>query len=243
MSSTIDSKPDTKPSQNGHTKPRFTLNQLFPASIRETFIGPSKAGWATTGCYIAGAVLCLGLTAGYAWINQPAAIAEYGKVGQKFFAEFVDPTLATSLEVSTFDAKNVEPREFKVKKSDNGQWVIPSHHDYPADAESQLADTASSVIGVERGAMVTRWSADHAKYGVVDPNQDSLGVDEVDGVGQRLTLRGDNDSVLADFIVGKQVEGEFDQYYVRHPEEDEVYMTTLNVDVNQVHGLDRHRIV
>ena len=232
MSSTIDSKPDLQPSQNGHTKPRFTLSQLFPAKVRETFIGPNKAGWATTGIYIAGAALCLGITAGFAWLNQPAAIAEYGKVGQKFFAEFVDPTLATSLEVSTFDTNSVEPREFNVEKSDNGQWVIPSHHDYPADAEEQLANTAASVIGIERGAMVTRWSADHAKYGVVNPKQDTLGVDEVDGVGQRLTLRGDNDSVLADFIVGDQVESEFDQYYVRHPEEDEVYITTLNVDLS-----------
>jgi hypothetical protein len=232
MSSTIDSKPELNPSDNGHTKPRFTFSQLFPAGVRQTFVGPNRAGWTTTSLYIAGAVLCLGVTSGFAWLNRPAEIAEFGKVGQQFFAEFVDPTLATSLELSTFDAKAVEPRDFKVAKSDNGQWVIPSHHDYPADAESQLADTASSVIGVERGAMVTRWSADHAKYGVVDPKQDTLGVDEVEGVGQRLTLRGDNDAALADFIVGKQVEGEFDQYYVRHPEEDEVYITTLNVDLS-----------
>ena len=232
MSSTIDSKPDLQRSQNGHTKPRFTLGQLFPASVRETFVGPNKAGWATTGLYMAGAALCLGVTAGFAWLNQPAEIAEFGKVGQPFFAEFVDPTLATSLKVSTFDTKNVEPREFEVAQSKNGQWVIPSHHDYPADAEEQLAGTAASVIGVERGAMVTRWPADHAKYGVVDPQQDTLSVDQVDGVGQRLTLRGENDAVLADFIVGKQVEGEFGQYYVRHPEEDEVYITNLDVDLS-----------
>lgn len=232
MSSSIDSKPDLQPSENGHTKPRFTFSQLFPGGVKETFVGPSKTGWATTGVYIAGAVLCLGITSAFAWLNQPAEIAEYGKVGQKFFAEFVDPTLATSLELSTFDADAVEPREFKVEQAESGQWVIPSHHNYPADAEQQLADTASSVIGVERGAMVTRWPADHAKYGVVDPRQDALGVDEVEGVGQRLTLRGENESVLADFIVGKQVEGEFDQYYVRHPDEDEVYMTTFDVDLS-----------
>ncbi|QEG24696.1 DUF4340 domain-containing protein [Mariniblastus fucicola] len=232
MSSTAESKPELKPSENGHTKPRFTFGQLFPTGVRETFVGPNKTGWATTGIYIGAAALCLGVTAGFAWLNKPAEIAEYGKVGQKFFAEFVDPTLATSLELSTVDANTVTPRQFKVEKVDSGQWVIPSHHNYPADAEDQLADTASSVIGVERGAMVTRWAADHAKYGVIDPRRDTLSVDEVEGVGQRLTLRGDNDSVLADFVVGNQVEGEFDQFYVRHPEEDEVYITTLDVDLS-----------
>ena len=208
MSETVNSKPMTKQQENNST------------------------GWATTVAYLGGALACLAITAGIIWMNKPAAIAEYGKVGQGFFTDFTDPTLASSLEVFTFDSKNVEPRQFKVERSDNGQWVIPSHHNYPADAEEQLAQTASSVIGIQRGAMVTRWKNDHAKYGVINPKQDSLGVDEVDGVGQRLTLQGDNDSILADFIVGKPVEGESVQYYVRHPEEDEVYITSLEIDLS-----------
>ena len=80
--------------------------------------------------------------------------------------------------------------------------------------------------------MVTRWEADHSRYGVVNPKVDTLGIDQVKGVGNRLTLRGEDDAVLADYIIGKQVEGESDQYYVRHPDEDEVYVATLNIDLS-----------
>ena len=208
MSATIDSKPTTQQQENNTT------------------------GWAMTATYLVGALACLAVTAGIVWKNKPAAIAEYGKVGQMFFPDFNDPTLASSLEVFAFDSENIQPRQFKVERSDNGQWVIPSHHDYPADARRQLAKTASSVIGIQRGAMVTRWRDDHAKYGVINPKQETLGVDEVDGIGQRLTLQGDNNSVLADFIVGKPVEDEFGKFYVRHPEEDEVYITSLEIDLS-----------
>jgi hypothetical protein len=110
--------------------------------------------------------------------------------------------------------------------------VIPSHHNYPADAEDQLAETASSVIGIKRGAMVTRWASDHARYGVVDPETDSVGVDQLEGIGKRLTLRGPDDAVLASYIIGKKVEGESDQYYVRHPGEDETYIAELNISLS-----------
>lgn len=192
----------------------------------------TSSEWKHTYGYIGGALACLAITGGLNFANRSAPIKEYGRVGEEFYAEFVDPTLAASLEVNAFDADAVAPKEFRVQRLPNGRWVIPSHHNYPADAEEQLAKTASSVIGIKRGAMVTRWEADHAQYGVVNPKQESLTVNEVDGVGQRLTLRGDNDSVLADYVVGKQVEGESGQYYLRHPNEDEVYIASLDIDLS-----------
>ena len=204
-----------------------------PASQQEAKLtSPTSNEWKTTYWYLGGAALFLALTVGLEWANRPAPIKEFGRVGEEFYADFVDPTLATALEVFTFDAENVKPKEFRVERLSNGRWVIPSHHDYPADAEEQLAKTASSVIGISRGAMVTRWPADHARYGVVNPKQDSLTVDQVDGVGQRLILRGEDESVLVDYIVGKKVEGEYDQFYVRHPAEDEVYIAKLDVDLS-----------
>ena len=201
--------------------------------------GSVKSRWLSLGAetrktaiYASAAVACLIVTAVIEFASRPADIAEYGKVGQEFFADFTDPTLASALSVSAIDADQVEAKEFSVERIENGQWVIPSHHNYPADAADQLARTASSVIGIKRGAMVTRWEADHARYGVVNPKVDTLGVDQVKGVGKRLTLRGEDDAVLADYIIGKQVEGESDQYYVRHPDEDEVYVATLNIDLS-----------
>lgn len=216
---------DPKPNE---TKPVATPDVKSTTKIAS----PTANEWKTTYWFLGGALAFLVITGAAEWAGRPAPIKEFGRVGEEFYANFVDPTLATSLEVFVFDADTVQPKEFRVERLDNGRWVIPSHHNYPADAEEQLAKTASSVIGIKRGAMVTRWAADHARYGVVNPRQDSLTVDEVDGVGQRLILRGEDESVLADYIVGKEVEGEYDQYYVRHPDEDEVYLAKLDIDLS-----------
>lgn len=192
----------------------------------------NQDSWGHTWWYVGAAAIALAITGAIEMFSRPAAIEEYGKIGQQFYPSFVDPTLAKSLEVSVFDQEKVRPVEFRVEQQENGRWVIPSHHDYPSDAEEQLAKTASSIIGITRGAMVTRWEADHIRYGVVNPRQESLNVGDVEGVGERITLRKDDGSVLADFIVGNEVDGEAGQFYVRHPEEDDVYMAKLDINLS-----------
>ncbi len=188
---------------------------------------------ARTLTFVVAAVACLGITVAIELASRPDAIKEFGKVGQQFYPDFTDPTLAAGLEVYAFDTQEVLPQEFIVRRQENDRWVIPSRHDYPADAEDQLAETAASVIGIERGAMVTRWPADHARYGVVNPRQDSLKVDEVEGVGQRVILTNASDTVLVDYIIVKEVESDdTGAYYVRHPAADEVYIATLNIDLS-----------
>jgi FKBP-type peptidyl-prolyl cis-trans isomerase len=182
--------------------------------------------------FVAGAIVFLAITGLIEWSNRPAPIEEFGKVGQEYYPDFTDPTRATSLEVYVFDTDTVRPLDFRVQRLDNGRWVIPSHHNYPADAEDQLAKTASSIIGISRGAMITRWEADHAQYGVVNPKQDTLSVGDVEGVGKRIILRGEDDAVLADYIIGNKIDDESDQFYVRHPEEDEVYIAKLDIDLS-----------
>ncbi|GAA5508651.1 hypothetical protein [Novipirellula caenicola] len=207
-------------------------------SIRTASESVSKR-WSTLGSesrrtvlYAVAGLACLAVTAVVEWASRPAEIREYGKVGQPFFPDFTDPTRAMALNVAVIDKEQVTAQEFAVEQTQNGQWVIPSHHNYPADAEDQLAKTASSVIGITRGAMVSRWASDHPRYGVVDPKVDSLGVDQLEGIGKRLTLRGEGNEVLADYIIGDPVEGEVNQYYVRHPEEDETYVATLDIDLS-----------
>ncbi|MGC6444570.1 MAG: DUF4340 domain-containing protein, partial [Rubripirellula sp.] len=175
---------------------------------------------------------CIAITAIFKMMNQPASIEEYGKMGQEFYPEFTDPTSATSLQVSVIDTDEVKPMEFSVKQASNGQWVIPSHHNYPADAEDQLAQTASSIIGIKRGAMISRWASDHAKYGVVDPVTDSVSIDEVEGIGKRITIGGPDDTTLASYIVGKKFEDSNNEYYVRHPNEDETYIAELDINLS-----------
>ena len=190
MSATIDPKTQDQPNAAG---PAETVS---PGMSRETV--------RTLG-FVAAAVACLAVTGIVEYASRPAPIKEFGRVGEEFYKDFTDPTLATALEVYIFDAERVEPRDFRVQRLPNGRWVIPSHHNYPADAEDRLARTAASLIGIKRGALVTRWPADHARYGVVDPRQDSLTVDQVEGVGRRIILRGEDGTVLADYIIGKPV--------------------------------------
>ncbi|MCH2203111.1 MAG: DUF4340 domain-containing protein [Fuerstiella sp.] len=183
--------------------------------------------------FVIAAVACLAITAVFELAGRPAPIEEFGRIGEQFYPEFEDPTLASALEVFAFDTEEVLPQEFIVERLENGRWSIPSHHNYPADAEDQLSKTASSVIGIERGAMVTRWPADHASYGVVNPKQESLNVSEVDGVGKRLILKGEDDTVLVDYIIGNKPDSDkSDEYYVRHPDEDEVYIASLSIDLS-----------
>jgi len=192
---------------------------------------PSPAGRTTV--FVAAAAACLGITAAFDYASRPAAIEEFGRIGEEFYPEFTDPTLASGLEVHVFDKEEVLPRDFIVTRLPNGRWTIPSHHGYPADAEDQLGKTAASVIGIKRGAMVTRWPADHAQYGVVNPRQDSLKVDEVEGVGKRLILKGEGDEVLVDYIIGDSAGTEqSNEYYVRSPDEDEVYIASLTIDLS-----------
>ncbi len=219
MATTEHDKNDRNTSGSNANAPGNDLQDLNP-DLQRTFM------------FVGGAVACLLVTLMFEWASQPEGIKEFGKVGEEFYSEFTDPTKAKSLEVYAIDTVKSKALDFRVEQQKSGRWVIPSHHDYPADAEDQLAKTAASIIGISRGAMVTRWEADHARYGVVNPKQQSIDIDEADGIGKRITLRDEDDDVLADYIVGKQVDDESDQYYVRHPEEDEVYITKLDVDLS-----------
>ncbi len=201
------------------------------STLSKSSSAPSPAGRTTV--FVAAAAACLGITAAFDYASRPAAIEEFGRIGEEFYPNFTDPTLASGLAVHVFDKEEVIPRDFKVARLPNGRWTIPSHHGYPADAEDQLGKTAASVIGIKRGAMVTRWPADHAQYGVVNPKQESLKVDEVEGVGKRLILNGAGDEVLADYIIGNSAGTEHsNEYYVRSPNEDEVYIASLTIDLS-----------
>src|SRR5881275_2657738 len=58
--------------------------------------------------------------------------------GTALFPNFKDPLLAKTLEIKQFDEATARQTPFVVTQQPNGQWTIPSHGDYPADAEAQL---------------------------------------------------------------------------------------------------------
>jgi hypothetical protein len=149
--------------------------------------------------------------------------------GEPFFPEFTDPNAARTLEVIGFDEQTGSAVPFKVTFKD-GRWIIPSHHDHPADAKDRLAQTAAGVIGIKKDDFRTDNVADHEACGVIDPLDETIPT--LKGRGQRITIRGENDVTLADFIVGKAVEGRENVRFVRVPGQKRVYAAVMDLDIS-----------
>ncbi len=155
----------------------------------------------------------------------PEAFADQG---QPFFPDFTDPNKATTLEVVDFDESTGEAHPFKVTFKD-GKWTIPSHYDYPADGKDRLAKTAAGVIGIKKDEFRSDNVSDHEALGVIDPMDQTA---SLKGRGQRITIKGENDQVLADLIIGKPVEGRDGFRYVRLPDQNRVYASKIELDIS-----------
>jgi hypothetical protein len=177
---------------------------------------------------IAFAVVAL-LLMGAAVLSTPSRVgtsAFFDDQGQPFFADFKDPLACTSLEVIDYDTTTATPSPFKVMFKNN-KWVIPSHHDYPADAKDRLAKTASGVIDLKKDTIRSDRVEDQEELGVIDP-LDSTSTSR----GKRVTLRNKSAEVLADFIIGKEVPGRPDQRFVRVPGQKRIYGVNMKVDLS-----------
>ncbi|QDU79539.1 hypothetical protein Pla110_12500 [Polystyrenella longa] len=160
---------------------------------------------------------------------RPAELQEFAKVGTEFYPEFKDPTEAASLYLYTYDEEKAESPEFSIVFKD-GAYRIPRYNDYPADAEEKLAKTAASLIGLERDALAGRRSSEHERYGVIAPRSSESA--KLEGRGSRITIKNEQGETLVDYIIGKQVEGETNQFYVRQPDEKETYKVRLDIDLS-----------
>lgn len=160
----------------------------------------------------------------------PDAFLDQGEV---LFPEFTDPNAARTLEVIGYDEETGSAVPFKVTYK-GGIWTIPSHHDYPADAKDRLAETAAGVIGIKKDDLRSDTVADHEACGVIDPLDDTAV--SFKGRGQRVTIKGENDIILADLIVGNSVEGREGIRFVRIPEQKRVYTARMNLDVSTAFG-------
>jgi hypothetical protein len=149
--------------------------------------------------------------------------------GQPFFPEFTDPNVARTLEVIGFNEQTGSAVPFKVT-FEKGMWTIPSHHNYPADAKDRLAKTAAGVIELKKDDFRTDNASDHEACGVVDPLDTESA--SLAGRGQRVTVKGENDVVLADLIIGKPVEGRDKMRFVRIPGQKRVYTSRVDVDIS-----------
>jgi hypothetical protein len=148
--------------------------------------------------------------------------------GQQFFADFKDPLACTDLEVVEYDGSTASVRQFKVMFKDN-KWVIPSHHNYPADAKDRLAKTAAGVIDLTKDTIRSDRVDDQQALGVLDPLDMKAGLK---GRGKRVTLRDKSEKVLADFIIGSEVKDRPGQHYVRVPGQKRTYGVNVKADLS-----------
>jgi hypothetical protein len=92
----------------------------------------------------------------------------------------------------------------------------------------RLAKTSAALIDVRKDQVRSELVQDHARYGVVDPLDQK--VSGLQGRGKRVTLRDAQKGVLADFILGKPVDGKAGWRYVRVPGGKRTYAVKTDAD-------------
>jgi len=148
--------------------------------------------------------------------------------GEPLFPEFTDPNEAITLEVIEFDEVTGSAKPFKVTFKE-GRWTIPSHHNYPADGKDRLARTAAGVIDIKKDDFRSDNLSDHEVCGVIDPCDETAGLT---GRGQRVTVKGNNEKVLADLIIGQPVENREGFRFIRLPGQKRVYASRIDIDIS-----------
>ncbi|MFO7908022.1 MAG: DUF4340 domain-containing protein, partial [Pirellulaceae bacterium] len=175
--------------------------------------------------YVAGAVLVI-----------VGAIVAYPKqeefkppdlVGKPLFPDFTDPASAAELHIVRFREDMGRISEFEVTRDlETGLWVIPSSGNYPADAESQVRDAATSLIDLEVLGEVSKTASDHESWGVVEPTQQMDAAQS--GVGLLVRVKDAKGDDLAKIIIGKRRKGAANQRFVRKPGIDTTYVVTID---------------
>lgn len=183
--------------------------------------------WMKTGIYgFAAAVLIAGATLTRTKTAVPEILKEEGA---PFYPEFTDPRQAGSIEVASYDRDTGTVRRFKVESTARG-WVIPSHHNYPADAEDRLKKCAASLLDLKKDAFRTEKTSEHDELGVVDPTDEAIISSE--GRGLRVTFRNREGNVIADYILGDPVAEESAMRYVRVPGDKRVYKVRVSPELS-----------
>jgi hypothetical protein len=166
-----------------------------------------------------------------AWMLRPAGVTDamFSDVGEVIAPGFTDPLAARSLEVVSYDEATASFRAFKVE-FDGSRWVIPSHHNYPADAAEKVADAASALVGLRKERVVSDSASDHEALGVLAPDDDTA---PLTGRGTRVTVRDGAGGALVSVILGGSPEGAgWGQRYVREEGKSRVYLTTIAAPIS-----------
>ena len=168
----------------------------------------------------------------YATLPAPSINNVDARTGQVLFKDFQDPTKAASLEIVRYDTDKNKVESLKVAKT-GGIWSLPSHGNYPADAQDQLKDAAGSMLGVKALGLATEFAEEHHLFGVLDPTQKVEDSKKKD-VGMLVVIGDGKGGELARMIIGKPVKDQAGQRFVRIAEgqtfTDHVYVAKVDVE-------------
>ena len=184
----------------------------------------------TTALFAAAAALSVSL----AWVFRPTSVVSEGQLaeekrGSAIFPDF-NPDSAASLKIAKFDEQLATLSRIELARDAKTQlWTLPSADGYPADSEKQVSEATAPLVELTVLSTVSTDRGDHALYGVVEPNEQELTA-SASGVGMLVQVGGPENQILASLIVGKPVTGTEDQYYVRVPAEDAVYVVQIKKD-------------
>ncbi|MCA9262205.1 MAG: DUF4340 domain-containing protein [Planctomycetales bacterium] len=171
-------------------------------------------------------------TAGAAWFGRPqyTEVAPAELQGQALFADFTDPYAAKTMTVSEVSERGDAVSSFEVALQ-NGLWVIPSHGDYPADAEENLKKASTQLIGLEVVNAYEGDAQDFKLFGLNEPTDENLANKEEDEqLGKQVTFKDEQGNELASLVIGKEVQDREGLRYVRVPGQNAIYLVKINPD-------------
>lgn len=169
-----------------------------------------------------------------AYMMRPVEIppAAFEDTGEPLFPDFVDPNVATHLEVREYDDEAAQLTRFSVKLEPSptgGQWVIPSHNNYPADGTEQMGKAAASFIGVKKDVVRSDAASDHAEFGVIDPEDPGAAKGTR---GRRVTIKDESGTTLVDVIIGRDLPDRQGFKFIRYPGQNRVYAVQIDPKVS-----------
>jgi hypothetical protein len=151
------------------------------------------------------------------------------RVNQALFEKFTDPLTAASLKILRYDDDAEDYEEFEVAKDrKSGVWTIPSHENYPADANKQMSDAANLFVGLKALNVASTKRDEHKLFGVLEPDKKKA-AEGGEGVGTMVQFRDEKGDTLADLIIGKQDAQDPKKRFVRVPSEDVTYVADLDI--------------
>jgi hypothetical protein len=153
--------------------------------------------------------------------------AVFNDEGEVFYPQFTNHQAVRSIEVVDYDESTAAVRPLKVELRKT-RWVVASNSDYPIDIGDRLVKTAGALMDLRKDQVRSDAAQDHAMYGVIDPLD--MKVSSLQGRGKRVTLRDEKTNVLADFVLGKPVEGKPGWRYVRMPGQKRTYAVKTDAD-------------